>query len=122
MEYLKKLRIEKGISQQVVADYLEITRQAYSNYENGNRSPDNETLLKLGEFFGVSVDTLLRGQENASTSQREHDIQDEDLKAAFFGGYSDDLSPEEIDALWQDAKDFMHFKAEQLKRKGGKGH
>lgn len=68
MEQLKILRTQKGVSQQKVADYLEITRQAYSNYENGNRDPDNETLLKLGEYFGVSVDYLLRGKEPAPTS------------------------------------------------------
>ena len=34
MTNLKSLREKKGVSQQAVADYLEITRQAYSNYEN----------------------------------------------------------------------------------------
>lgn len=63
MEHLKELRLEKGVSQQIVADYLEITRQAYSNYENGNREPDYETLLKLAEYFGTTVDTILRGKE-----------------------------------------------------------
>lgn len=63
MEYLKELRTKKRDSQQTVADYLEITRQAYSNYENGNRQPDNETLLKLAEYFNTSVDELLRGPQ-----------------------------------------------------------
>lgn len=63
MKYLKELRNKKGVSQQIVADYLEITRQAYSNYESGNREPDNETLLKLAEFFETTVDALLRGKE-----------------------------------------------------------
>lgn len=67
MEYLKNLRVAKGVSQQIVADYLEITRQAYSNYENGNRAPDNEMLLKLAEYFNVSVDYLLRGPEKEKT-------------------------------------------------------
>lgn len=62
------LRRRKRVSQQNVADYLEITRQAYSNYENGNRTPDNEMLLKLAEYFDVSVDYLLRGKESAPIS------------------------------------------------------
>lgn len=61
MLHLKEIRTAKGVSQQTVADYLEITRQAYSNYENGNREPDMETLLKLGEYFDVTVDEILRG-------------------------------------------------------------
>ena len=57
---LKLLRSNKEISQQEMADYLQITRQAYSYYENGKRQPDYETLLKLAEYFGVTVDYLLR--------------------------------------------------------------
>ena len=63
MLILKDLRTSRNISQQVVADYLEISRQAYSNYETGARTPDYETLLKLGEFFSVSVDELLTGKK-----------------------------------------------------------
>ena len=68
MEYLKKYRTDKGVSQQAVADFLEITRQAYSNYENGNRAPDTETLLKLAEYFDTTVDALLRGDSPAAGS------------------------------------------------------
>lgn len=90
MKYLKELRQSRGVSQQVVADYLEITRQAYSNYENGNRAPDTETLLKLGEYFDVSVDTLLRGKEKAPTedSERKGDVLDE-VDVAFYGDYKE---------------------------------
>lgn len=64
--HLRELRAEKGISQQVVANYLGITRQAYSNYENGTREPDNEVLLKLANYFCVTVDVLLRGREEGA--------------------------------------------------------
>lgn len=67
MGKLKELRTAKGVSQQIVADYLEITRQTYSDYENGNRAPDNEAILKLAEYFNVSVDYLLRGKEKTPT-------------------------------------------------------
>lgn len=56
---LKKLREEKGISQAAVARELHISRQAYNNYELGKREADYETLLKLAEFFGTTVDYLL---------------------------------------------------------------
>lgn len=72
---LKKLRLEKGVSQQKVADYLNITKQAYSLYELGKREPDFETLLKLGEYFEVSTDYLLRGTE---------EIVDEELSGVDF--------------------------------------
>lgn len=59
MENLTTLRKEFHVTQQQVADYLGISRQAYSNYESGKREPDYETLLKLGEYFNCSIDYLL---------------------------------------------------------------
>ena len=79
MEYLKHLRQSKGVSQQEVADYLGITRQAYSNYENGYRAPDNETLLKLGEYFDTTVDTILRGKEKAPANAEAYVNDDPEL-------------------------------------------
>ncbi len=58
-ERIKELRNNKKISQAVIAEYLGITKQAYSLYEIGKREPDYETLLKIGEYFDVSVDYLL---------------------------------------------------------------
>ena len=56
---LKELRITNGLSQQKTADALGITRSAYSNYEQGIREPDLETLKKLCALFKVSADYLL---------------------------------------------------------------
>lgn len=56
---LKQLREEKNLSQKDIADYLGITRQAIASYELAKRKPDYETLNKLGDYFGVSVDYLL---------------------------------------------------------------
>lgn len=61
MTHLKNFRTVKGVSQQAVADYLGISRQAYGNYETGARECDYETLLKLAEYFDTSVDDILRG-------------------------------------------------------------
>lgn len=63
MENLKKLRKIHEATQQTVADHLGITRSAYSNIENDNRDPDTKTLLKLADYYNVSVDYLL-GREN----------------------------------------------------------
>lgn len=95
MELLKELRSAKKVSQQIVADYLGITRQAYCNYENGNRDPDNETLLKLAEYFDVSTDSLLRGTTSIATSSGRGPSDDE-LKFALFGGTASDAQFEEV--------------------------
>lgn len=59
MEKLKLLRKEKGLKQIDVANYLQVSRQAYSSYENESREPDLETLKKLSAFFNVSIDELI---------------------------------------------------------------
>lgn len=112
MENLRKLRLAKGVSQQVVADYLEITRQAYSNYESGSREPDNETLLKLAEYFNISVDTLLRGHTiDAASTQADKSS----MMAAFWGGEKD-LSQEDLDDMWNDVERFAAFLAEKKRQ------
>jgi transcriptional regulator with XRE-family HTH domain len=56
---LLKLRKEKKKTQDDVANFLGISRPAYGNYENGKREPDLETLNKLADYFGVSMDYLV---------------------------------------------------------------
>ena len=67
MDVLLNLRKQAGVTQQALADYLGISRQAYANYENGNRSPDYQTLKKLSSYFSVSVDYLLGNSLNLKT-------------------------------------------------------
>lgn len=56
---LKEIRIEKGLSQKAVANSLECSPTVYSRYETGERQPSIEMLIKLSEFFEVSVDYLI---------------------------------------------------------------
>ena len=63
MKGLKKIREERNLNQLKVALDLNISREALSHYENGKRSPDVEMLLKLSDYFGVSIDYLIRGKE-----------------------------------------------------------
>lgn len=63
MEALRRLRREKGISMKELGQKMGVAESTISQYETGKREPDFETLLKLGEFFNVSVDYLLRGEQ-----------------------------------------------------------
>ncbi len=55
----KKLREERGLTQQDLADYLKISRTGYAHYELGNSQPSIEQIIKLAEFYEVTVDYLL---------------------------------------------------------------
>ena len=59
MNKLLELRKEKGVRQIDIANMLKVSKQCYSNYENGLREPDFNTLQKLSEYFGVSIDYIL---------------------------------------------------------------
>ncbi|MDD4125599.1 MAG: helix-turn-helix transcriptional regulator [Eubacteriales bacterium] len=52
-----KLRKEKGVTQEELAQYVSVSAQAVSKWENGG-VPDTELLPKIADFFGVSIDTL----------------------------------------------------------------
>ena len=56
---LKKLRKEHKMTQQQIADYLNVSHTAYNFYENGKREPDLTNLLKLAQLFKTSTDYLL---------------------------------------------------------------
>ncbi|MEG1805600.1 MAG: S24 family peptidase [Clostridia bacterium] len=57
MKRLKELRANK--SQTYIANKIGLNQRAYSNYENGTREADYETLKKIADYFHVSVDYLL---------------------------------------------------------------
>ena len=58
---LKRLRRQKGLTQEELADKLHVTRQAVSNWERNQNLPELEVLLAAAEAMGVSVDELLYG-------------------------------------------------------------
>lgn len=60
---IKKLRKEKKMTQDELAEKLCVTRQAVSNWEMGKTQPDVDTLTKLAEILGVSVERIIYGKE-----------------------------------------------------------
>ena len=63
MPGLREIRKKKNINQLKVAMDLSISREALSYYENGKRSPDIDMLVRLSEYFNVSIDYLILGKE-----------------------------------------------------------
>ena len=60
MEFrLRQLRKQRGISQLRLAIDLNMNQNTVSRYENGEREADYETLIKLADYFDVSLDYLL---------------------------------------------------------------
>ena len=58
-DIILELRIQKGMSQDELAEKVFVTRQAVSRWENGETTPNTETLKLLSKLFDVSINTLL---------------------------------------------------------------
>ena len=56
---IRKLREERGMTQQQMADKLYVSRQTVCRWENGSRCPDLITAKKIATEFGVSLDALI---------------------------------------------------------------
>lgn len=67
---LKELRKQYGITQEKLSKYLDVSRTTISMWESGNNQPDNDTLIKLAKFFGVSIDYLI-GNELPNTKSKK---------------------------------------------------
>ena len=59
VENLYRLRKAHYYTQQEISDLLNISRQAYSNYETSKRTPDLDSLMRLADIYGVSLDQLV---------------------------------------------------------------
>ena len=68
-EKIRLCRKQAGLSQEELADQLEVSRQAISKWEMGQSAPDPEKIVRMSELFGVSTDTLLlRNNENVQVN------------------------------------------------------
>ncbi|MDE5804058.1 MAG: helix-turn-helix domain-containing protein, partial [Lachnospiraceae bacterium] len=58
-EQIQRIRIQKGLTQERLAEMLEVSRQSVSKWELGQAIPDVEKIIRMSELFDVSTDTLL---------------------------------------------------------------
>lgn len=121
---LVQLRKINNVTQEELGKQIDVGKTTISNYETGYSSPDSETLTKLADFFGVSVDYLLG----------RTDIKDKDDG---FQHVNDDEALEYLDELHKRPEMKVLFDVsrkaskediettiaiiEALKKKGGKG-
>jgi len=68
-EKLQKMRKEKGLSQEALAEMLDVSRQAISKWESGQSYPETDKLIIVSEIFGVTVDSLLKDGKPQNDSQ-----------------------------------------------------
>lgn len=75
-EKLYKLRKNSGLSQEQLAEQLNVSRQAISKWESGTAVPESEKLVAISNYFGVSVDYLLKDDEEGKTKATDSEIEE----------------------------------------------
>ena len=77
---LRLLRKEKRMTQQELADALQIKRATISNYEIGRRSPHLSELRRIAEYFGVGLDYFGMVELHAIEQTRKHHVTRESIE------------------------------------------
>ena len=75
---LYQLRKQKGLSQEELANRLNVSRQTVSKWEVGDSTPDMEKLIAMSDLFDVSLDKLVMGKED----EKRHDTPKSELVTA----------------------------------------
>lgn len=111
---IKALRKSMGLTQTELGEKVGVKKNAVSKWECGRvEDIPTSTIKALAALFDVPPSYLIDDDREAPTVSSERNIAD--AKAAFFDGYGDGLSEEEKDELWEDARIYAKFKAQQKK-------
>lgn len=69
--FLKELRKEKNITQETLAEILKVSGRTVSRWETGTNMPDISLLVKIAEFFDVSILELINGERKSERMEKE---------------------------------------------------
>jgi len=83
-EILKKLRVEKGLSQRELANRMYVARSTIARWENGSRLPDAAMISRLAQCLDVDINTLLSA--SAESDESPNVIMVDDRKVVLTGG------------------------------------
>lgn len=76
---IAELRKQQGLTQQQLADRLNLSNKTISKWESGSGSPDISNLPILADTLGVSVDELLRGELSKTETKQSNDFSKNDV-------------------------------------------
>ena len=101
---IKELRQNHAMTQERLAELLNISPQAVSRWETGAAMPDISLIPPLANLFGVTTDYLLEQTDLRTAAAPERTVSDDDIKFALFGGHG-----EITDAMYEEVKRFAAF-------------
>ena len=121
-ERLFALVNEQYKEQKAFAAAIGETPSKVSQWRMGITKSYHKRLPQIAEALGTTTEYLLTGEgpkkKSAPAVSDSDTISEDDIKAAFFNGADPSLTPEEYDAMWEDAKEYFRFKIAQRKGHG----
>ena len=84
-EIIKKLRTDKGLTQDELAEKIYVTRTAISKWESDRGFPNIESLKTISKYFSVSLDELLSGEEILAIAENDNKQKERTLRDLIFG-------------------------------------
>jgi len=84
-EKLQKLRKQKGLTQEELAEVLFVSRTAISKWESGRGYPNIDSLKAIAKFFGVTIDELLSGDELLNIAEEDTKQKEKHFRDLVFG-------------------------------------
>lgn len=67
-ENLKRIRTIKKISQERLAEFMNVSRQSVAKWESGKAYPDIKRLIELSDLFNISIDELIKDNDKKTVS------------------------------------------------------
>lgn len=101
-----------GLTPSGAATKIGFNRASVTMWKNTGKAPKQDLLIRIAEYFGVSVDYLL-GKENTPTPEGGHTVDLSEVDFAFYGGYKE-LSEDDQETL----RDMVRIMRERRKNKG----
>lgn len=110
-ERFSKVLQEKGLTAYKVSKETGVSQGSLSDWKYGRSKPKNESMKKIADYLGVSVDWL-NGNSNDRYETAKTKITDDDIKFALFGG-----EKEITDEMYEEVKSFAQYVKEKYKSK-----
>lgn len=114
---LAKIRKERKLTHQNMADHLGITRQGYGYYEKGTREPDLKTLQKIADILETTTDYLLGRTEETFPSSVSDENNQLSSNFTYFGGIKEVLTDEEAARMKEELEMYRALKEKRMREK-----
>ncbi|MEG1061643.1 MAG: helix-turn-helix transcriptional regulator [Oscillospiraceae bacterium] len=113
-EIFAALLAEKNVTAYQVFKATGVAQSSLSDWKSGKSKPKYEKMLLIAEYFGVSVDYLLTGEDATKKAvvSKDDSFSEENMKVALFGG-----DKEVTDEMWDEVKRFAAYVKDRESKK-----